>query len=557
MFKGIEHRAWSRILAFGVLATVALLVAVRLQGPVFEGEASHAETATPDVLAGVEAQQSSSETSVHGNEPGEEWSRSIAGARDFAVRTLDRSSRPVAGASVFASTESGVTEFGLTDADGVLVVRVPADLGWFGASKTGYATAFARIAGGSEASGSEVLLMLDSECTIVGIVRSPDGVTPRVPVTVHAWPESIRPTAAWLRFRGQMAPLRATMDAEGQFELRGLSRGERYCVTASASGCVADSIECTTAPAIGLELKLKWVFALDVRAVDSKGQHVRTSGDVHGFRGTTWQEVGESDELSQLQVNDLRAMLIGLDSGVQLVGDSGRNLLIYLRNSGGAVGPIAMTWRVPGYAPKDVELLVPRLESATPRVELVQLESRVECWGAASIQISFGEERVDTSLLALGRLRLSGIDSEETYSLAVRRAETRTVDGIPCGSYRASLQVRDLVEIGTADGLPVTIRADSEASLKFDLSALGTINVHFAHSSERAYEGVVNGYLVHNERVWVPVQFKGAPYVVTGLPSGTYGLRVTSPACLAGSAVAPPVNLPEGESANLKVIWSD
>lgn len=484
-------------------------------------------------------------------------SRSPVDAREVVIRTLDAALQPLGGARVFVTSELGMDQIGSTDSEGILVARAPKSSGWLVASKPGYATAFSRMVTSAPGSSFEVVLMLDSECAIRGEVRAPGGVAPQFPVTVYAWPESIRPTDAWLRTESEGTPLRAAVEPDGQFELRGLSHGRRYCVTAAAEGCVADSIECWDAPSYGVQLKLKWVHALEVRAVDSSGQHVRTSGALYEAAGTTWGVIRGGRSSGRLTIDDPRARLMMLDPGVRESDSSSRILLIYLSDTGTAVGPFAMTWRVPGYAPKDVELLVPRLESATPPVELVHLDSRATCWGAASIRVSVGAAPLDTSVLALGELRWRGVGTKDTYSTSIYRAGTRTLDGIPCGTYEVNLLVRSSAVIGTTLGLPVTIGSDSETPVDFDLSRLGTITVSILRGAGDAFERAFDGYLVLNDRARIPVQFLGAPYVVGGLPPGSYGLSVTSPASLAARAVAAPVDVSAGGSANLQVIWPD
>jgi hypothetical protein len=211
------------------------------------------------------------------------------GAREVVLRTLDPTLQSLAGVEVFVSTASFVERLGATDSEGRWVGRAPDAPGWFVAQKLGYSTAFARVPADANLLGSEVVLTLDAECKILGTVRAPDGMAARFPVTVYAWPESIRPSANWFASQGDGAPLRTTVDRDGQFALRGLVRGERYCVLAAADGCAADSIGCWDAPAYGVELALSWVYALEVRAVEAGGQHLRTDGELHEYEGTSWR----------------------------------------------------------------------------------------------------------------------------------------------------------------------------------------------------------------------------------------------------------------------------
>jgi hypothetical protein len=197
------------------------------------------------------------------------------------------------------------------------------------------------------------------------------------------------------------------------------------------------------------------------------------------------------------------------------------------------------------------------MESNVPRVELVHLEPRVACWGSATLHVLGAAGSADSSALSLADLRLTEVESKETYSLSLKSIGKRAVNGIPCGTYRASLLVRECGMIDTTDGLPMTIRSESEAHLNFELSTLGRITVSIERSGGASYEGAIEGYLVRDDRVRIPVQFEGGPYVITGLPSGAYGLDVHVPASLAGRAVVVPANLPPGASLDLKILWPD
>ena len=552
----VEQQRKGRLLVGGIVAMVAVAALFFMRTPSRGPQVTQHVASTNGPVAARVGDLATSEAPGLAPPPAN-ISRSSVGAREMVLRTLDPTLQPLAGVEVFVNTESFVERLGATDSEGLWVGRAPDAPGWFVASKIGYSTVFSRVPADTNLLGSEVVLTLDAECTILGTVRAPDGIAARFPVNVYAWPESIRPSASWFASQGDGAPLRTRVDRDGQFVLRGLVRGERYCVIAAAEGRAADSIGCWDAPAYGVELALSWAYALEVRAVEAGGQHLRTDGELHEYEGTSWRPTRGVENADRLTWNDPRAHLLLRNSSPRESDSSQSIQLIYLRKTGAAVGPFAMTWRVPGYEPKDVEVLVPRMEANAPRIELVHLEPRVACWGSAALHVLGAEGSADSSALSLADLRLTEVESKETYSLSLSRTGKRTVNGVPCGTYRASLLVREWGMIGTTDGLPVTIRSESEARLNFDLSTLGRITVSIERSGGASYEGAVEGYLVRDERIRIPVQFEGAPYVITGLLSGAYGLDVQFPASLAGKAVVVPANLPPGASLDLKILWPD
>ena len=384
-----------------------------------------------------------------------------------------------------------------------------------------------------------------------GRVRWADGSVAQQDTSVLAWRFGRRPSAEEvLRVRagGSSPDLRvARTDAQGRFRFDGVDAMNAYELGAVRDGGLALRRERDArAGDSDLELVLEPIVGAALELVDAAGGAPRAGENL--FAGMAmWDPSDPHFAPCAMPEGGIELAWLG-GSDLQRLAAGGRDRYVMLyrvhENAPASQPEGSFSIAVPGYEPiwtrfplepLSGELTVRELELTGRTDRFASLDFSID--GAAGWISARG--RADQR--AFGLLRLKGIDAFVEYEAALSsNADGRwMLDGIPCGRYELSLELRDWSSVLPArDAQPVIVEVDADGgSARLSLAGRGAGEILVAQADGSDYEGELVLRVKQGEPVRY-VSFQSAPYVIGGLEEGEY--EVTVERCGAHAAAGAP-----------------
>lgn len=375
----------------------------------------------------------------------------------------------------------------------------------------------------------ELLVVLDKGLSLSGQVtgRAEWGLEGLI---VLAWEagQSPTPARASRALSGDPRCASALTDSEGRFTIEGLRTTERYEVTAAGNGLFAPNIVAAS-PAEEVLIPVLPGFAGLVELVEQDGSALTCPDNVNG-RGPTW--MAREDALESLSSLNPAVVLGGIPHELCSSRRRYSMLLLYCADRSHAeVGPVEYAVTVPGYAPVDCELWLPRLHEQV-QVLRIPVTSESRCKG--TLEISFVSQpprsALDLELMTgMGQVQLmERRKGGRRFSIGIWDwlDDVQTIPGLPCGEYDlrfALLPSFDSIPQSTEPPLRVLISEGLVAQAVLDLSTLGSLEIIAVDRRGQPFTGRATFRL---RRRTPPsenfVGFHRGPYIIPGLLAGEY-----------------------------------
>jgi hypothetical protein len=219
-----------------------------------------------------------------------------------------------------------------------------------------------------------------------------------------------------------------------------------------------------------------------------------------------------------------------------------RSLFVRSPREAPRAGPIEFSCRPPGYDLVQADIFLPRVRSTgVAREQLIARTSGAVRWGTLSVRFAgVANDRVDLRERpqAIGVLYLSDRDTGDArFQLGIwsYSDEPLTIAGVPCGAYAASFLTRDRLFRFPADGLMSVDIDEASCEVVLDFTSLGSIEIEFFMRDGSYYSKSVSIVLLpmtetgHTQGSRAATLFAGPPYLLAGIPVGTYAIRVDEP----------------------------
>lgn len=439
-----------------------------------------------------------------------------------------------------------------TDSNGELAVLLDLDPTTLvvTCSKEGFRTERRRIDFPEQ---SAVEIMLWRSGSIHGVVPAGSGVVIPAGLTAYAWPASMHPSPNDFADEGDATsfPLsRGEVGEDGSFVIDQVAEGVEHVVVIAGGDRISSR---HTSRAGGFaSVPVARMYGAIIRLEEEAGSSVKTSPAVFGA-GMSWSPVNE--HVASLGIHRVELAATYASHSIASFGggsSSRRQLLLFTgEDDVGDAVRVDFACDLPGYAELECTIDIPGLrEEAVKRV--VHVREVATAWGWIRVAFrcpdleSFSMEG-DASGRLLGVLGLTATDGTNL--------EVRVQFGsllapmmlrVPAGEYiwrfesslgsfvypdAGSMGITVPLESATgdediADALELNIDLEGFTVLALEASSL---------PGEREYRGTLRLEFTPNRsassvRPVFRYFFRGPPYLVTGLPSGEYDLRVVQPA---------------------------
>lgn len=384
-------------------------------------------------------------------------------------------------------------------------------------------------------------LVLEPEALIVGRVVDPTGA-PVADASVLAWKTWIQPLLADLvgpNVEDSSALATAQSGPDGRFLLRGLDPGASYDLCAGARGLTSAErigpvepgpaeIPLVLAPIVGVELRLG-----DPGSKDPGDPRFWETPDMTW----RWPEGG-----TWLERDDPRLVLAGVPPELCRRQRSLRAGFFFLvEDDAVPFGPIEFEARLPGYQPVSEALFAHSLREDLV-VHVAPLIAVATSWGSleVSLRLSPSHRGGSDAWPELGRLVLQDAHVPTRRFFHVVRSLDRgpiRFSDLPAGDY----SLRYVPAHGFArlhEPVDLTLHAGATAALVIDLSDAHELELeilaaggghHYGTALVEISSGRVGG---HGTGFLL---FQRPPFVLQGLPSGTYSLNLYEPFQAQGS----------------------
>lgn len=400
---------------------------------------------------------------------------------------------------------------------------------------------------------AEVELVLTPAALISGDVRWAWGANVGAGVTVqalesgHAFDPDV-PGLAHAEF-GRIHT--AQTDADGRFAVHGLDPRRTYTLSATGPGLITPRALLGVAPGTeGLSIPVGRVFAAVVELREPGGgplrvnpslRHIGTAIPSHAGRrlGTSRHDTGPLDlgALRELPGDDLLLMYVATQDVETF-------------------GPVEVAIAAPGYEAVKATFDVPPLDTdvTTLRITLTPRFDRV-----GSLHVLFfggpppaGPEQSGLMAAApawivlddLGGSAGPVIDWRIPLTTWPAQGEVIEIPGVPAGSYRLTVEAEHQLfgyPSRAADG-PPPVLVPGEQLVTLDCPLLGSALLDLTRADGTGYsDAAVVSMRSHEQLDTGSVAFNRAPYLVEGLPPGTYTLRVMAP--FPGGSTTTPVEI--------------
>lgn len=473
----------------------------------------------------------------------------------------DEGSNAVPGVSLFHDHDRRDWEWTAADSRGVARVTV----GNRGVSCWTRAEGFAdqQLTISSEDAPNRTVI-LERENLISGVVlsarRSPIGN-----IKVIAWPRGS------VAFAGQTAAFRALSGDprcavsesrhDGTFTIRGLSAGVKYCLAAGGGGRTTEvRSSIAVCPSSNVELVVHDLYGALVTSVDESGMLVGPDHRLSPFAelGISFSPKGNSAIMLPVP----GVALAGLPSS-QFHPPSGALLCLCTADDEEAEVLVSCRVDVPGYElVDDIDIALSRLEDPI-RVHQIVLRKSTEQMGTLVMMFSPQGPGATVSDCPRGTLTLKSTARDTLIFDIPEGKESAHVLEVPRGDYMCRFNA-----IGGSFAHPPhesspALVAVSEIPVTFFVPIQGTGSVEFVLGPPRAMAWVhrvscIIGAQATEDKLGrqsiaagKSIGVEGPPFLIKGLPVGTYSIAITEPKPT--QPFADLVNVENGSVARLNI----
>jgi len=488
-------------------------------------------------------------------------SRSLAkeGGRDCSLTLVcvNESGQAVGDAAIYSPSPEADSYMGRTSEDGTLLVAVKSDQYLrFEAVSSNLIGASDPVVGGTV----KVLeIVMRPTSAISGTVLNADGFPFGAGIRVQAIPESNSLSdTLWCERALSGSSLRpiATSLSDGSFVILGLSSKESYFLIAGGGGYASlETPDGIGAGESGIQITVSPVFGavLSILGQDGEALSPKTgawlTGVAFGFGdGEGYVESGRAQPISVS-----KALLAGVSP--TLIRDLGlyRHAFFFVSDvRSESVGPVQFCVDLPGYDPIRTTVWAQLLSTGVASYE-VRVARTTEGFGRLTVNLEGALPRArlakhSPGFYSFATVRLIPLAGGAIlkYGIIDLLQDSQTFEGIPFGTYTIDIlpnhsmlrfpeTLRTVIEIGSA-----------EVAVTFDLSNTGGVEVLILDENGGVFDGYCSVELHRTDSandVLGISAFLESPYVVSGLPEGTYAVRLGTPSVLEedSSGVAVPV----------------
>lgn len=424
-------------------------------------------------------------------------------------------------------------ELGRTDSEGI-IRAAPASLvaDEIAAVSPGFATATLPLRGEVP---PVIVLELLSGFDVSGVVTTQDGFPVGAGVRVLLWSqEDVADQQDALRAcSGDPSAWTAVSDDQGRFTIRGLALQQRYSAIAGGAGYLTPQIlRRVDADSTDVRIVVERAFATWVRFRDQDGVPIRTAPTLYGRRYGT----ARSEDRSIHRVGGTVAAVALTGLGAELLRSQTFTDRLYVftaSTTAESVGPFRLSLTYPGYDPVDASFSAPLLSSPVAETVVtfksrstITSELEVRFLGVPDPEVAVHEAE------PFGAIALTN-EQGERFQFAVGDPRgLQVIPGLPPGRYSAEFETLSATWRAPGDpeaGIAVDV-GPAQGALEFDLSELGTVRVDVLRDSGRALVSRASIACHRDDGRELPVRvFKRAPYVLSGLPAGSYSIYLDQP----------------------------
>ncbi len=461
----------------------------------------------------------------------------------------DSGQRAIDGAQVMLLSSSGeILESATSDSAGEAVLQ---RVGGDGAEVVARAKTYAMCreydprqgsaVGSASTQAPKLLLTLYPGLAVQGRVIAPDGSSVER-AAIILWRCCDPPPAAPVLARPDSSLIHAVSEADGTFEIPDLDPGVPHFVVAAGAGLLcAERVRIVPIQyqARPLVMTVSYAYGIGVVFRETGGKPIRAGP---ALWGVPWPTLNLPATLSTIDAHSTQVRLARLDIPAELDRNIGDRLFFLCAGSVASkrIGDIPLHAALPGYRPLRAEVAAYRFDSSPYRMQYIECIP-VSASGFGRLEIV--ARRTDPSTLEDSPDRRPGqqtpFASVRLYAdPAVREGPAYLefllhnaslvpleVDGVPCGDYRV---VVSNPVLPAREPLRVTITPDETARLEFETPRLGrltvTLDVCQPGRAPRAYRGpaIITIAYAAGFRHSRDHGFRSSPYVVGGLPEGTF-----------------------------------
>lgn len=417
----------------------------------------------------------------------------------------------------------------------------------------------------------QVVLRMQRGESLLGRVIDPDG-TPIAGARVVAWPATAFGLESSVDLgervvHGDPRLCVGTSAADGSFEVAGVAPRTKYALTAARAGALSNGRPVTAWPGESVSLTVAPAFAVLVRYVRAGGEEARVSPSFL-LTGSTLRLEGPGQLYSGPR---LALRMAGIPSAWLRLEASSRHLYVATGPADrDRLGPLRVApVELPGYEPLAVETdLFPLSEGL--RVVDVPVVSTASGRGEIRVLFSNLPNGLRTGPLVVGyagSLKLTRNGNEVVVCRIddLASGEARIGD-VPYGTYETMFVASGgmFVYPPPAERPLVVEVGPDPAVLEIDTGQLAGVQFALSANGESPYHGSLSALLIQGD-VRLPgqtgvghqVDLAGPPYVVFGLPSGDYTLRVYHPPIVTGGSSLSTFTVRRGEVTRVPLVLSE
>ena len=408
---------------------------------------------------------------------------------------------------------------------------------------------------------ASISIEMDAGHVLHGRVLRSDGAVPGTPLTVLVWPAEEAPPSVNEVVGGRESPLerpamtRVRTAADGSFVVAGLSRNRRYCAIAGGEGLACHHvIDVIAGMTDVLEIPVRQLHAAILRLVSPTGEMIPVPRGVSLRRGVPPNRPQAGLFANRRSSVGRDTTIVGSGSAIALAAPDlpyasadrleVEMLLLLSDRFGAHIGPNRLRYDVPGHEPKIVSVDAAPASSALTALG-VPLTPVTNCFGTLRVRFLDQEgESADPLTRPDGTVLLRDRQGGKlTAHVRPRWEDGLDIEGIPCGEYSASFSASHHAFAVPPRGAPERVIHVGGDVTTFDVvipEGLGALDVVIELAGGVEWAGSTQleicretprpnarGFL--EARGCVGSSFSSAPYVLTGLPTGTYWLRSSRP----------------------------
>lgn len=515
-------------------------------------------------------------------------SRAAAQSLDlpFRVTVLDEFGLPIQGARIECvdGDEQPGVPLGATGADGVLEAGAPENEFALVTTASGYATE-TTTHHRAATSAESITIVLREGAAISGVVRFADGTPSGAGVRVLACREGACPSAYELS-QG-LASLAAgsivETDAAGRFQVDGLFAGERYEMFAGGAGLAllrgesSASANSTSVVAIAggdeVAMVVGYLYGKAARLVEESGEPLRITPRAKPM-ALQWafelEMVSDSSASRFVHFNEPTLALAGIDIAAvhpRLPRPKHVSSRFIVSEIDAESHSGARTLDPFGYEDMDWKFEAPRVRDRVTWSEVVMTPSDAIRVGTLRVDVDCGSD-VDSIVkynhALLGDIVLTPEGNARPLVIEFAPGEVSPViDGIPAGYYHARFHGDGFAAVDPSEdqpAIPVEILEGETATLRFDLTDLGSIALHVAEVDGSPFERrlsigleAVDGRTTgHGRSHWYGT-LRRAPYRIPLLEPGAYRVWVTTGRHGESRPESIPVTVYHGETTEVTI----